>query len=127
MIKKLICLLTLMTFISSSIHCGIFSCEHNYCSIPANMRFSKWGLPFYIFQIDGDMAKFDQISIYLINKIVLISNIFFNFQDTKKEDHLVKKTRKTYSLIFILSLPFIKYQKSKTTLKSSLNTHVKYF
>ena len=50
-------------------------------------------------------------------KIVLISNIFVNFWNRRKVE-------KTYNLVFILSLPCTKYQKSKATFKLSLNTDV---
>ena len=52
------------------------------------------------------------------HKLVYISCILNIDEDIRKVDHFMK------SLVILLSLPFIKNKKSKTTFKSSLNSHV---
>jgi len=77
---------------------------------------------FCIFKIDGDMANFVQISIYLINQNCII------FKIQERYIYMVYQFMKSSSdlqpCFFLLSVPCIKYQKSKTTYKSSFNSHV---
>ena len=67
-------------------------------------------------------------TIYVSSKLLEILQICENFNlfnKLKLSEYLISSSIfKTYCLIFFIFLPSIKYQKSKTTFKSSLNSHV---
>ena len=73
---------------------SVFEFKHLISQTPGLDIFKMWSTVVYhfcIFKIDGDIAKFVKISIYLKIKIVSISYIFVNVKDTRNVDHFMKR------------------------------------
>ena len=77
----------------------------NVQGVPINMGI-KWRLPYR-----------------LCSKLYYFVNIFVNFKIFKKVDHILKSSSDVQSF-FLPFMSFINNLKSKTTFKSSLNSHI---
>ena len=101
---------------------SIFQFTHLISKTPGLEIFKTLSTIFVSLKLAEILQNLTNFNSFDKSKLSRIFDIFLNFK-TKKSQTTLWKDLQTYNHVFTLSLPCLKYQKSKTTLMSYLNSH----